>query len=161
MYFIRNFAFMYFTGTKIFARAKMVSMLSELDAFKVVFDTPRVKNMIVEMNTIEQLYDKGIDSTGELLSDIGGDYSFNTKAIKSAQGVPYDRVTLKDTGDFYKSWRVFIDGNLIRIQANTMKDEDLQNRWGTNILGLTEESKGKLVRFAIDRYREYLLKNWK
>jgi hypothetical protein len=152
---------MYFTGTKIFARAKMVSMLSELDAFKVVFDTPRVKNMIVEMNTIEQLYDKGIDSTGELLSDIGGGYSFNTIARKSAQGVPYDRVTLKDMGDFYKTWRVFIEGNTIRIQANTMKNEDLQNRWGTNILGLTEESKGKLIRFAIDRYREYLLKKWK
>jgi hypothetical protein len=152
---------MYFTGTKIFARAKMVSMLSELDAFKVVFDTPRVKNMIIEMNTIEQLYNKGIDSTGTLLSDIGGGYSFVTKEYKSERGVPYDRVTLKDTGDFYKSWRVYITGNLIRIQANTMKDEDLQDRWGDNILGLTEESKGKLVRFAIDRYREYLLKKWK
>jgi hypothetical protein len=74
---------MYFTSTKIFARAKIVSMLSELDAFKVVFDTPRVKNMIVEMNTIEQLYNKGVDSEGTLLSDIGGDYSFSTKEYKS------------------------------------------------------------------------------
>ena len=150
-----------FKQTLIYQSLLRVSRLSQITTFKVVFNTPEVKEMIIEMNTNDQLYKRGIDAKGTELSDIGGDYSFITKDIKSRKGDIYTHVTLKDTGDFYKSWRVTVMGEVIFIEADTIKDgDDLRKRWGNDILGLTEESKGKLISYAVVKYREYILKQW-
>lgn len=150
-----------FKQTSIYQSLLRVSRLSPSVTFKVVFNTPEVKEMIIEMNTNDQLYKRGIDAKGTELSDIGGDYSFITKDIKSRKGDIYTHVTLKDTGDFYKSWRVTVMGQVIFIEADTIKDgDDLRQRWGNDILGLTEESKGKLISYAVVKYREYILKQW-
>ena len=150
-----------FKDTPIYAALKKVSRMNSFTAFQVVFNTPTVKNMVIEMNTQEQLYDKGIGSDGVSLESIGGEYSFVTKDIKSSSGQRYDHVTLNDTGDFYKSWRVSIMGEVIFIEADIIKDgDDLQQRWGGSILGLTDESKQKLINYAVVKYREYLLKQW-
>jgi len=128
----------------------------------VVFNTPDVKDMIIDMNTNEQLYKRGVDAKGTELSAIGGDYSFVTKDIKSRKGDIYTHITLKDTGDFYKSWRVSIMHNTIFIEADTIKDgDDLRQRWGDDILGLTDDSKDKLINYAVVKYRQYILEQWK
>jgi hypothetical protein len=111
-------------------------------------DDKSFTDLIIDLNTRKQLFDKGIDSTGRLLSDIGGDYSANTiegtnqYEGKKQKGLPYDHITLYDTGDFYKSFKVFLDSNgMLTISADTIKDTtNLINDWGENILGLTEES---------------------
>ena len=97
---------------------------------------------VVELNTQGQLYDKGVDSEGTPLEAIGGNYSPKTKAYKAQQGQRYDHVTLEDTGEFYESEKAeFLSDGSILLTANTIKDgEDLQDRWGKNILGLTTES---------------------
>lgn len=104
-----------------------------------------VTDLIVELNTREQLYNKGVDSTGSNLEDIGGFYSFQTVIIKKEKGQPTDRVTLRDTGKFYDSWRVFLDSNHdFEISNDPIKDGvNILDRWGKNVLGLTDESQAK------------------
>lgn len=149
----------YFTNTMLYARAKKLSVLDRFKAFKFAIDRADAKHLIIEMNTIDQLYDKGIDSKGRTLKSIGGDYSFVTKDIKSFLNQPFDRVTLKDTGEFYESFNVRVTSTDFTIQADTMKDEDnLTDRWGDDIIGLTEESLNKLRDFAQERYIAYVWK---
>ena len=152
-----------FANTVLFKRLTRISKLNELAVFNIVFNDPRVKDLIIEMNTQDQLYEKGIDALSMDLKSIGGDYSDVTKDVKSYFNEPYEHITLKDTGDFYKSFRVkAINGSII-ISADTIKDEDdLTDRWGSNILGLTKESREKLVQFAKVYYiREVKRQIWK
>lgn len=110
-------------------------------------------NMIIELNTIEQLYNKGINSQGINLERIGGHYSEVTVFGDASRGIkgklaknqPVDRVTLKDTGAFYKSWKVFLDSsNDFEITNDPIKDgENILDRWGKQVIGLTDESQSK------------------
>lgn len=150
-----------YKDTAIYSKLKRISRTGYNTAFDIVFDTPTVRRMVVKMNTEDQLYDKGIDSLGTSLEDIGGEYATITKDLKSQLGQVYDRVTLRDTGDFYDTWRVYVGNGTIVISAQTIKDgKDLQNRWGTNILGLTDDSMEELKKYAVVKYREYLLQLW-
>lgn len=150
-----------FKNTPLYQSLLRVSRMNEATTFDLVFDTPHVKGIVIQMNTEVQLYQKGVDSEGESLESIGGDYSNVTKDIKSRNNQIYDHITLKDTGDFYKSWRVYVANNTIVIQADTVKDgDDLRARWGQNILGLTDESLGKLINYGRIKYREQFLLQW-
>lgn len=150
-----------FKNTPTYKALTKVSLLNKDSVFVVVFNTPQVKNMVIEMNTRDQLYQKGVDSKGTPLEAIGGSYSDLTIQIKSEKGQRVDHVTLNDTGDFYRSWVVTVQAGRINITANTIKDvDDLQSRWGGDILGLTEESREKLTNYAVIKYREYILKQW-
>lgn len=109
---------------------------------------------IIELNTQSQLFDKGIDSTGRRLSDIGGEYSQVTMDLSRQNGRPKKGkgdINLHDEGDFYKSWRVFLDNNSdLKIEADSLKTSwdgtiDLLDRWGANVLGLTEDSLELLI----------------
>lgn len=117
---------------------------------KVLSENKGFTNFIIELNTRKQLFDKGIDSRGRKLSDIGGNYSGYTLQISEEKGRPKrgsDLIDLHDTGDFYNSFRVFLDGQSdFIITADTIKDTtDLLAEWGKDILGLTEESLELLV----------------
>jgi hypothetical protein len=150
-----------FKNTPLYQSLLRVSRMGQATMFDLVFDTPHVKGFVIKMNTEEQLYNKGIDSEGETLESIGGDYADVTKDIKSRNNQIYDHITLKDTGDFYKSWRVYVANNTIVIQASTKKtDHDLKERWGENILGLTDESLRKLINYGRIKYREQFLLQW-
>lgn len=138
------------------------TQLNNIDAYSAM-DKPENMDKVVELNTQSQLYDKGIDSKGVELDKIGGSYSPKTKRYKAERGQRYDHVTLSDTGEFYRSETAQMDyasGDII-LQANTIKDgDDLQARWGENILGLTDESivilKPKFTDDIIHHVREIL-----
>lgn len=132
-------------------------MIRELSTRKQFTD------LIIELNTRKQLFDKGEDATGRALSDIGGDYSpatiYGTVNFegKIQKGLPYDRVTLYDTGEFYASFMVFFNGKNLVISADTLKDTtDLLTEWGGNIIGLSEESLGILRDEALKILRPYV-----
>lgn len=108
---------------------------------------PDFKDLVIELNTKNQLFE-GIDANGVTLSSIGGGYAPVTIAIKRTNNQPFNRVTLKDTGDFYKSFEVRYEMGGIVIDADTIKDgDDLRDRWGDDILGLTHESIETLIFF--------------
>lgn len=118
--------------------ALRVKSLNVNDMVDELGEHPEFIDLIIELNTKNQLYDKGVNSKGESI----GDYSLYTKAIKDNNGQITDHVTLNDTGAFYESFKVYINSQKdFVISADTIKDtSDLIVDWGKEILGLTEES---------------------
>lgn len=121
--------------TKLALRVKNLSindLVNELGEHTEFID------LIIELNTKNQLYDRGINSKGESI----GDYSLYTKAIKDDKGQITDHITLNDTGKFYESFKVYINSQKdFVITADAIKDtSDLIVDWGREILGLTDES---------------------
>ena len=123
-----------------------------------VFSNQDVKDFVVNLNTNEQLFE-GIDGTGTSLQSIGGRYSDATIAYKRTEGQPFNRVTLKDTGSFYDSFTIgYENGGKVVISADTIKeDTDLRERWGDNLLGLTDESIDSLFFFIAPLIEEFIL----
>jgi len=133
----------------------------QADIDNIMFDILKqeddVIDLIIDLNTEEQLF-QGIDSQGRELADIdvGGPYAPITVAIKRTEGQPFDRVTLKDTGDFYKSFDVVPLKDGFEIVADTIKEgQNLEDRWGSDIIGLTELSIEQLQAFLIPLVIEY------
>ena len=107
-----------------------------------------VQATIVELNTRKQLYDKGIDSMGKPLHP---PYTQMTIDIKIIKNLPFDRVTLYDTGYFHSSFYVkpMPGGAEIISDPYKMNEAgqvtDLRQRYGQDIIGLTEDSKAILA----------------
>ena len=108
---------------------------------------------IIRLNTIDQLFDEGLKSDGSYLPD----YS---KASIEIYGKEDGHIKLKDTGEFYRSFVVKVDPKGMEIIADTAKgttaNDDLVNRYGINILGLTDENNNVIVDALINKYVEYL-----
>jgi len=130
-----------------------------------VFSQEDIQLFAIELNTgspnnneYGQLFLKGVDSEGVPLSSIGGDYANPTKDIKQFLGLPIDRVTLYQEGDFYRSWRFRQNATGFTLEADTIKEgEDLRDRWGSNIIGLTDESIQALNIEVIPRIIDHVL----
>lgn len=119
------------------ALANRIKAITVLEVLKVLSENKQFTNLIIELNTQKQLYEKGIDSLGDNI----GSYSAKTKQIKSEKGQITDHVTLFDTGEFYESFKVFFSSGNFIISADTIKDtDDLIFKYGSDILGLTDES---------------------
>lgn len=116
--------------------------------------------LIVSLNTQDQLFNKGIRSDG---SDIKPDYTPFTISIKQEKGQPTDRVTLKDTGDFYDSFVAFVDSSAdIIINSNPIKidesglETNLLFKYGEKIEGLTEQNLDIITRKLIVPIQKYI-----
>lgn len=96
---------------------------------------------------------KGVNSQGIDLESIGGSYAPLTIILKQEKGLPFDRVTLFDTGEFYNSFSVTAEKDGFVIFADTIKENnDLRKRWGPDILGLTDESIAELSEQLIEKF---------
>ena len=126
---------------------RLLNNVSNLDLNDVLFQMWRrndTQDYIIELNTKDQLFDDGIDSLGSEL----GDYTPYTKQIKSEKGQRYDHITLNDTGEFYKSFKVVPSKKGFKITANPNKDDtNLFQEFGVDIVGLTKENVFKLLDF--------------
>lgn len=126
---------------------------------KLLFLDEGFKQLIINLNRKNQLFEKGIDSSGRVLRSefarFGNVYATSTIIIKEQKNQPTDRVTLKDSGDFYSSFKVELTNNSdLLITANTLKtDNDLLKVWGDDILGLTDES----LQIVINAAREIII----
>lgn len=124
----------------------------------VISSTVEFKTLVIDLNTKEQLFE-GVNSKGEELENIRGfGYAQRTIEIKKEKGLPYDRITLFDTGDFYDTFKVipFLGG--FEIDANPIKENtNLFDEFGEDILGLTEESREILVQYYTDVIRRELI----
>lgn len=130
--------------------------------FHELFKDKDFTNYIIDLNTGEQLYDKGIDSTGKRLDAGRNGYAAFTITEKERKGQPIDRITLKDTGEFYNSFKCKWDSSgsgSIKITADTMKESgDLLTQWGKDILGLDEESLSKLRGVAKEKIKSIIMR---
>jgi len=132
-------------AVRLNALRKIATAFKKLDPNKLIkrtLDNTSIQQDIVDLNRIDQLYEKGITADGVSL----GEYSARTiegtdlYAGKKAKGQRYDHITLNDTGEFYETFAFENENGRFIITANTLKpDVDLLT-YG-NILGLTEKNK--------------------
>lgn len=128
---------------------KLTDKAASLDINEVLYEIWQgedVQEFIIELNTNAQLYEQGIDSKGKDL----GEYTPFTIEQKKISGLPYDRITLFQTGDFYTSFYVKPGAEGFTIIANPVKeDSNLFDDFGEDIIGLTEESLERLSKTVL------------
>ena len=128
--------------------------LDEVKAWYFAIDID-LQNNIIKLNTIDQLFNEGVDSLGYSL----GEYSPFTVELKKIKGHPTDRITLKDTGDFYRTFKVEVKDDSFFINANPIKDDsNLFDDFGSEIVGLTEENQIKVSKTILDNTIKYIRK---
>ena len=121
-----------------------------------ILQNPELQKHIIYLNTIDQLFERGEDSLGRKLEDVGGSYSPYTIMKKLEKGQPFDRVTLKDTGEYYDSYRIVAPSgaDYIMIITNPIKEgKNIEQEWGGYIVGLNDENK----QWLIDEVRQRII----
>lgn len=134
----------------------------ELDPNALVnkaMENPNIRAQILDLNTLSQLYDKGVDSKGRSL---GGYAPFTIEykqkiAASLGHDTRSDHVTLKDTGEFYSSFKFIPYPDGFQIEADVEKEGgvNLETLYGP-ILGLTDESKTEILPAISELVREQI-----
>lgn len=154
-----------FENTALGEMLKRVIAIDETKVFIAVSDNDVLRK--VEQLNRDQLF-QGIDSAGESLSDIGGEYSDLTLELAEQDGRPKkDRFTVNlfDSGEYHESITARVTPEGWVIDSDPLKEDfgrvtNLTERWGKDIEGLTKESIEKIVReMLIGKYIEYLKTN--
>ena len=111
-----------------------------------VMEKSSVKKILIELNQDEQL-SEGVDAKDQRIRTIsseefktGGVYSFQSISERSKRGLQTDKVDLKFTGKFWKTFRVNRKGDDWEIIADwTIHGEDIRSHFKTkyDFLGLT------------------------
>jgi hypothetical protein len=131
-----------------------------------VFVLPEIKQFIIRLNRVEQLYKEGLDVNDKVI----GTYAWTTAMSKGEQTYTFEGIasvkkygepyTLFDTGSFFESFNVVFKKDGFVITADTEKPGKDLMEYG-EILGLTAESKDelskKMLPFLQESLREYLL----
>lgn len=122
---------------------------------------------IIRLNTVEQLFKKGIQSDGSSLVSTNrspGYYSPTTESMNKGVNFTIDGITkqkiagdpyfLFDTGHFYASFVVLADRKAIVILADDVYnyDKPLSVEYGSKIIGLTKENMGVLSGMLLKKY---------
>lgn len=132
--------------------------------FRLALDNRTIKELIVFLNTDEQMGEQHVDALGQSLFNRISEsttYSlFQTKKNRSRAGQPYK---LYEYGNYWDSFQAIVGDGVITIDSNPMKGSDnIEDMFGEDLEGLTEESLKALIQqayeFFIKWYREYLLR---
>ena len=109
--------------------------LNEDDIFNEAVDNPETKELIVYLQTVDQLRNRGVDAHDDPLPS----YSPATKKRKIEEGETWQHMTLKDTGEMHRSTDVEVGYEEIIIEMDTIKGgEDLTRRY--DFVGLTDNN---------------------
>lgn len=81
-----------------------------------------------------------------------------TRIIKQQKGQPIDRVTVKDTGAFYRGINVQVQNDTAIFDSRNSKTNKLERKYSTNNGFLIGISNANLVRFRRDILKPHLLK---
>lgn len=111
---------------------------------------PEVKQLVIDLNTKNQLGDEGIDSLSRSL----GEYAPFTVNERSRKGLQTDHVDFKVTGDYWGSWNVSATKDAIIIDTDDARFEELviELRFAPEHVGLTEDSKQKVSILLAEKY---------
>lgn len=90
--------------------------------------------------------DAGLTREGD---EIFPPYAPLTVAIKRLKGQPVDRVTLKDTGDFYRGFSVIVTADQVLTGSTDEKNAKLRAKYGEAIFGLGGQFKAGYVNNAL------------
>lgn len=141
------------------------NLVYRLRKFKDVLDQElkdeimRNEEVIVKMVAEEQLYERGVEGRGVEISSYRP-YAPRTIKKKQRKGQPYDRVTLRDTGEFHKSLRVVFDDDGFYVTSTDDKAQYLLERYGKTIFRLTDANLKILLNEYIRPSLKAKLKNF-
>lgn len=131
--------------------------LKEEYLWRKVFNDQIFRTWVLDLIRQDQLFEKGIDGDGDII----GTYSEYTEMMnpEKVAGTPF---TLFDTGEFYKSFILYIYKNYVEVDANPIKindkgeKENLFWKYGENIIALTDSSLQKLRTEFLARFTNEL-----
>lgn len=139
---------------KIVRNVKALSLTEKNSIFAKIIAEKEVKDLILELNRVEQLFKKGVDDTDTVI----GFYSAFTQQINDGKTFSFQGQTkvkkadqpiiLFDSGTFYNSFKVKVYKDGFTINANDDKGGGvlLTKKFGQDILGLTQKSKNVLTK---------------
>lgn len=121
----------------------------------------RNEEVITRMIAEEQLYDLGIEGRGIEIKSYAP-YAPRTIKNKKRKGQPYDRVTLRDTGEFHRSLKVVFDDSGFYVTSTDDKAKYLLEKYGKTIFRLTNENLTILLNDYIrpslkEKFKNYIL----
>jgi hypothetical protein len=128
--------------------------LSTSYLWQLVFRDVTLKKMVLRWIQEDQLRKQGIDEDGNVI----GEYSEVTEMI-NPEKIAGTHYTLFDTGEFYESMRIVVLNDSIVIEADADKrnkdgeTENLFEKYGDGIIGLTTENKQRLANELSRRFR--------
>ena len=130
--------------------ASIRNLVYRLRKFKDILDD-ELKNTIEDnekylIDCVRLQLDMGLDGN---MRKIIPPYALSTIKKKIKKGQPYDRVTLKDTGEFYESLYVEFDSGGFRILSNDEKVKYLVAKYGEAILRIDNEDFTRFIRFVV------------
>ena len=135
--------------TEIGASLRRARMLSEAVAWYEVMDPDTIRQ-ILNWIRYDQLFDKGIDATGEVI----GYYSQWTEILSGGLKKFGDEYTLYDTGAFYSGMFVVVlkDAFVVDSDGADKGEDNLFEKYGEDIVGLTDENMEKLKEVLRPKY---------
>jgi hypothetical protein len=149
--------------SKLHSILRKGKVLNEDATWITAFST-QLNNQILDWIREDQLRAKGIDKTGEVI----GRYTAVTEMISGGRKQEGDHYTLDDTGDFFRSMFVSVFRDRFETNANPIKktdssdyfdgygEENLFEKYGTGIIGLTDENLEKLKEKILEHYQKEL-----
>lgn len=123
---------------------RLEQFVREQDEYAILAAHP-YEQEIIDLVIHNQMWEQGIRRTG---SPIAPPYKRQTIEEKRMKGQRTDHVTLRDSEAFHASVYVDFDETSFRIDAADWKKQILERKYGTTILGLTDEN----LQFMIDKY---------
>ena len=132
---------------------KLTDRVAKLDEGIILnrfVELPIVQKFILDLNRVDQLFNKGVDSKNRAL----GVYTPFTINSKNERGVPVPsdfHITLFDTGQFYSTFVIIPGKDFFEIDAKPIReDSNLFEDFGEDILGLNDEN----LQILIDFFKE-------
>jgi len=113
-----------------------------------------VRRMILHWIQNDQLRKEGIDEDGDVI----GWYSQLTEILSGGRKKFMDHYTLEDTGEFFRLMFVIVLNDSLVIDsdgADKENGDNLFDKYGQGIIGLTDENMDKLVAVLRVKYQDF------
>lgn len=123
------------------ALTDMIQAFQSVDVESAIEDAFReTEDAYADQNAAQMFEGLRSDET-----EITPDYTDLTIQIKEEKGQPTDRVTLKDTGAFYKGLYADLQGTTIIVASSDSKSEKLEEKYGKTIFTLDPDHKREYI----------------
>lgn len=134
----------------LYRLAARVLALDEKKMLAEIMRDPAMQLNLVDLITLDQMYDKGLKGDGTPIGEYAPITISKWKPLAASEGRDgrTDHMTLRDTGDFYSSFRVNVDNDgSFWLEADTIKPGgvDLVAEFGRSILMPTAETLNQII----------------
>lgn len=123
--------------------------LNQDEIFDEIINDRGFEKFVTDIIKNDQLQE-GIDGNGQII----GFYSPATEKITNGRKKAGEPYTLEDTGAFYDSFHIDPLSDGFEIDADAQKNfvDNLFDKYGEDIIGLTDESLQKVIEFTKEKF---------